>query len=152
MEDQSEKPVSKEMWYQAQRAMAGTIKEFGEHIKETSETAKQVLVQATKTNGRVNGIEGALVSINEILKTQQEKIQSLDTTRTKNKTIIIIASIISTPTFIILGWLGKLYIDENNRTVRDAIHTEIINEMDDKITLGIDKAFDTRFNKIKVTQ
>ncbi len=145
-----EEPITNKQLQSLHLAMSETIKELGEHVKDTARDVKEVLIQATKTNGRVNGIENALVSINEILRSQDAKVFSLEKTREKTNGMRIVIISIATPTIIVLGWLGKLYVDENNRTVREAIRKEIISEMDDKISQGIDDAFDSRFNKIKI--
>ena len=59
-----QEPVSREMWYQQNLSMKETIKEIEddikgihEDVKSISDSVEKILIQTTKTNGRVTSLE-----------------------------------------------------------------------------------------------
>jgi hypothetical protein len=64
MKDKSQEPISREVWYLAQKSMADNIKEVKEHavenrkgIKEISADVKKLVIQTTIANGRTAKLE-----------------------------------------------------------------------------------------------
>ena len=61
---EEQQPVSREMWYQSQVAMRDTVNELKGDVKDIRsdvrnivESVDKILIQTTKTNGRVTALE-----------------------------------------------------------------------------------------------
>ncbi len=88
--DQTQMPVSHELWYTAQIAMRDKIEALSLDIRDTKNFAKSVndlgqkiLVQTTQTNGRVTAMEKWVVEATETMRGLSKKTTSNGTSITK---------------------------------------------------------------------
>lgn len=100
--------------------LLGEVKTLTTHLEENTGVTKQVLTQATLTNGRVNKIEPLALDY----QVNRERI----------KGAIMFGSVVSVLIISMFTYMGKLYIDSKEATitqnVSQAVYDKIIKEFD----------------------
>ncbi len=134
---ESESFTIKEILVNSMEEMRGSVTELHKKIDSVQETASQGLNQATKTNGRVNGLEVALTNISQIIKKHDELLLTADTTSKitdkRNKMYWDILKFGFPMIVALLGWLGHLYIEDTKKKTA----VEVVQLLEDKYNIEL---------------
>ena len=100
------------------------VQTLSTHLGENTKVTKEVLIQATKTNGRVNTIEPIALDY----QVNRERI----------KGAVTFGSIVSVAVISMFMYMGKLYVDSKEiaitEKVSQAVYDKIIKEFDVVVT------------------
>lgn len=101
--------------------------ELSKSIKEVHDTTLSVLVQATKTNGRVNTIEDTLEGVSKIIE-RHDRLLVMDEGRSSTKqTLFKVAMWLTFPVISMLSYFGWLYIEHVKQEVVVETSKQVIN-------------------------
>lgn len=135
--NESESFTIKEILVNSMEEMRGSVTELHKKIDSVQETASQGLSQATKTNGRVNGLEAALTDISQIIKKHDELLLTADTTskitEKRDKTYWDVVKFSFPFLVALLGWLGHLYIEDTKKKTA----VEVVQLLEDKYNIEL---------------
>jgi len=75
--EESKQPISNELFYTAMKNMHDRSNDLHDSLVRVEEKIDKVLVQATKTNGRVTNLEDWSANVKKIVETNSDSISGL---------------------------------------------------------------------------
>ncbi len=124
--DQTQMPVSHELWYTAQMAMRDKIEQLSTDIRDTKNSAKstndlaqKILIQATTTNGRVTSMEKWIVDATKTMSDISTKVSSNSSSITKIWAGVAVLVFVG-------GILGTLSMSVLNTKIKDGIQEYMV--------------------------
>lgn len=106
--------------------------ELSKSIKEVHDTTLSVLVQATKTNGRVNTIEDTLEGVSKIIE-RHDRLLVMDEGRSSTKDMMWkVAMWLTLPAISLFSYFGWLYIEHIKTEVIAQTSSEVITLIESK--------------------
>lgn len=121
------------------------IKDYMEEMKQTianlHDKVDGIIVQTTKTNGRVNKLDSVVEEMSAIVKNHDsillKNTTTADVAEKRSQTLWAIIKWVSIPFFAFLGWVGVLYFEHEQRILVEQTSSQVVQLLEDNYDIHI---------------